>query len=848
MKAFFFKTIRNLFVGNLCILVPLWMIVFGGTANQVRVQLRGKVTKPVSLAIGGITLVGKELEAKDGIRTWEFALRDGADWEKMEFILPDGLGPDSVCQVDLERLPGFVLRRNGGKLAKTTPDANHYAFPASGSSSLEFVSRGWALAFWGAELVLLGMAMVSAARRREESLRSLLLPALSGAFLLALLFQVILPLQSYLSNRSAFPFTASMLSGAIALRFCVFLLLGTACLLLLSRCFGRWTLAPAFSFAVCAYLESGVLAIGLPDLKGDWSFFDNLGRVTWDAAVWVGVFVLFLALHPLLKRRYGIVALCLSALFLSSLLDTRVESRADDSKLIVQSFSPLETVVRSTKYSTSGNVLVFVIDSLERGVAHRIVEDSEEGAALKEKFPGFTEYVDNVGGANSSLLGIANAFTGDYPESANLFDFFVSEYSGRSALKEYLENGFDIAMATEALGYGYCTSPIGAVASAGRFDCFLVPSTAWKSWTLAGINHFRWLPFGAKAAFAQGIDVSAPVGVFDPSEERVYPILRNAEVLRSGRKAFLFVHTHGVHIPVTIDRTGAPLPEPSITEQACVEMGIYIMRQLGALFDAYREKGIYDNSMIVVMADHGPHTTDNTAGPLPPNARPFLWIKPVGSRHAFRSSDLPSSHARLAGLLRAAAEKTLSQEEIENLIQSDERRYRWLRAGTGPEWQDLTIDRQGQVTSQSGMLSQPIEEMRPLELSRLYSLHKDEMGLNKLDIVFYNVTFWPSPLLEKHSDWLKFFFRAPDPGKRYALHIHFSCSEPGENTVLMFRQADSDAQWVDHTPQRAVEIVLHDLVPDADGKLEIEAKRREPCQVAFRLRQLMLEEEPEPDN
>jgi len=843
MKISLCKIARHFAVANLCGLLPLWFILFGGMPERIRVQIRGDGKQPVALAMDGINLTGKDAGVRDGRRVWEFAVRGGVDWDQLELVLPRGMGPESVRRVDVVKWQGLVLRRRGEGLEKTGAGTNGHSFRRPSKVGVRFRSAGWAVAFCSIELVLLGLSIHAAVRRKEEGWKSLILPALGGALALALLFQVVLPVQSYLSNRSAFPFTGAALGGAVLVRFCVALALGTFCLSMTVRHFGRWTLAPVFAFAVCAYLESGVLSFGLPDLKGDWTFFDGSVRNGWDSAVWAGIFVLFFALHPVLKRRWFTVSLCLSALFLSSLLDVKKEAKADASKLIVQSFSPLETVIRSATYSASGNVMVFVIDSLERGVAHGIVEDPVDGEALKAKFRGFTEYLDNVGGANSSLLGIANAFTGDYPETANLFEYYVSEYSPRSALKEYLEKGYDVAMATEALGYGYCTSPAGGTAAAGRFDCFLMPSTAWKAWSLADIDKFRWLPFAAKGAYAKSMDVSVATGVFDSSEERVFGILKDAEVRRSGRRSFLFVHTHGVHPPVTIDRTGAPLATPSNSDEACVEMGIHLMKQLGDLFDAFREKGIYDNSMIVVMADHGPHPNNHPERPLPPNALPFLWIKPVASGQAFQTSLLPTTHAHLADLLRAAAGRTLSQKEIEELMRADQRRYRWIRAGTGPEWKDYLIDREGNVSCREGTLSRPVGEMRPLELSKHYSLDRTEMGKNKLDIVFRNVTFWPSPLLEAGDDAMGFFLRAPDPEKRYALRLVLACPAPAGGGMKL-RQT-GQAGWTVLPHQRVMHAVLRDLRPAPDGKLEIEGEREGPPAPIWFL-DVMLEEEAAP--
>lgn len=850
MKPLIFKTIRNFLVANLCALVPVWMAVFGGMPDQVRVHLRVEGKRPVLLLANATTLLGKDMGVKRRGRIWSFSLRDGTEWKDLVFSLPGDLGPESVCRIEWKKWRAFVRYKNGEGLVRLDDGSNRYAFSDPRFDSAGFASAAWAAGVLGTELLLLFLSWFFAWRHREEAVKSLFPPVLGVALALALLLQVVLPLQSFLPNRSAFPFSLADLGGDMAVRFALFLGTGTLVLLLLTRCFGRLVLASVLAFAVCVYLESGILSIGLPDMKGDWSFFDNRFRACWDAAVWLAVFALFFGCHPFLKRHYGTAALCVAVLFCASLLDVKVEPQADVSRLMVRDFSPIETVVRSVKYAPSGNVMVFVIDSLEQGLAHEIMEDPEDGPGLKEKFSGFTEYLDNVGGGNTSLLAIANVLTGDFPGNASVFDYFASVYSERSVLKDFLEEGYEISMATTSHGYGYSSRADGTEAAAGRIDCFRMPSTAGNAWTLEGFDRFRCLPFGAKASYAERVELNAPVDRFPDREWIVYPILRDAEVLPGERGTFLFIHTEGVHIPILLDRTGARLEAPRMSDEACVEQGIFIMKKLGDLFDAYREKGIYDNSTIIVMADHGPHTSLYTDGELPEKARPFLWIKPAGSGHAFRTSRLPTGHAQLAGLLRAASRKVLTEGEVEELIQADVRRYVWLRAGMGPEYKDYLVDREGRVSIVPGTLAESVDSMRPPETGRQYLLGCHDMGRNGLDIVFHDVDFWPCPKWKAGTAGCDFFFRAPNPEKRYSLTLSLLCERIGTkltpDATIEWRQVNPRTEWVSQRALRKMKIVLHDLRAEPSGKIGVEFRRGDSFTTDVEFQQLTLVEEPEP--
>ena len=850
MQPWFRKTVRNFLIANLFALVPLWTAVFGGMPDQVRVHLRVGGKRPVLLLAHTTTLNGTDMGVKKGGRIWGFSLQDGTAWENLGFSLPGDLGPESVRRIEWRKWRAFVLYKKGEGLVQTDADANRYAFPDPRFDSAGFASAAWAAAFCGIELLLLALSWFFAGCHREEPVKALVLPALGVALALAFLLDVVLPLQSFLANRSAFPFSLADLGADMAVRFALSLGAGTVALLLLCRCFGRWVLAPVLAFAGCVYLESGVLSIGLPDLKGDWTFFDNTFRACWDGAVWAAVFAAFCGFHPWLKGHYGKVAVWMAALFGASLCDVKPEPKADTSQLIVDDFSTLETVVRSVTYSPKRNVLVFVVDSLERELAHEIMEDPVDGPGLKKQFTGFTEYLDNVGCGNASLIAVANMLTGDFPDNhSSIFDYFASVFSARSAMKDFLDEGYGVFMATSSHAYGYCSRRKEADSVGGRVDCFRVPGAEGNGWTLAGFDRFRCLPFAAKAPYAKRVELSVPVGRFSTREWTVYPILRDAEVLPDGKGTFLFVHTDGVHIPVLLDRAGARLPSAGTSDQACVEMGIYLMKQLGALFDAYREKGIYDDATIVVAADHGPHGKSYPPGELPAKARPFLWIKPSGATHEFRSSGLPTCHSRLAALLRASSHKALTEEEIGELMQADFRRCLLLQGGIGPAWDDLVVDRDGHVTAHSGTLELSVESMRPPELGKRHSLIFHEMGREKPDIVFRDVGFLICPQWGPRTPGITFFLRVPDAEKRYSLTLSLLCQKAWQklspDAVIEFRQAGGRGDWVSFRALREMEVVLRDLRADSDGKLEIEGRRGPTLTTDVDFRQLMLEEEPD---
>lgn len=853
MKNFCVKALRNFLVATVCAAVPMWALAFGWQPDEVLVYMQWVGAKQIKVVADGTVLAGKRLGTwkGEGGHKWGFHLQKGMKWEELSFRLPPGEEPDAVARVELRKWHLVRLSKAGRSMGRVAGTDDEFAFRDPRFEHIGLVWGTWTRVLAGVEVLLLGLSCWAAARCRGETWKSLVPQAAGVVLPLALLTVVVLPVGSYAANRSAFPFPPAELALAIAWRFPLAWGLGTAALSLLARCFGRWVMAPVLAFAFCAHLESAVLSSSLPVLNGDWTFFADRAKAWRDAWVWGGVSTAIMALHPVLKRYYGRAGLCLAVLVAGTLAGTRPERKADLSKLVVDDFSSLRSVIGSVEYSTNRNVMVFVIDSLSREQAHAVMEDPEAGPELRERFRGFTEYTNNVGAGSTSLTAVANLFTGKYPKSVKgVFKYFVSAYSPKSALCDYLEEGAAVYMATAALGYGYANpaKPADPGGPAARKDCWHVPGRGGGGWTLRQLARFRWLPFGLKARQAEELARSAPESDFEMAEWKIYPLLREAGVSPTEESVFLFVHTHGVHVPVLYDRDGGRLHTPGLTDEACTELAVFLLRRLGDLFDSFREKGIYDRSLILVLADHGPHGQESDPALLPANARPFLWVKPADSRHDFRTSKLPTGHGRISKLLRAAARGDLAEEEVEKLLKSKRRRYRQLLGGIGPDWQEWSVDRKGKVTYESGIL-EPVKtkKMRPLETGILYSLNRSDMGKNNLDVAFLNAGFWPCPTLPEEGTDLRFSFRVPDPGKRYALNLVLKAGGrvtwKKAKTVLKFRQSGDGHEWESFEMEPHKKIVLHGLVPNHRGKVTIKVKRGKGLTPAILMTHMLLEEE-----
>lgn len=836
------KLLRNFAAVNLFAVFPLLWAVLGWMPDQIKVRMRGWEEAPGSIMANGTALAGEEYGEWNGGRVFRFYLRSGMVWKDLVFRFPGATGPEAVERVELQKWKLLSLCKRGNGLAEREPGTAEYVFanPRFDSVGVAGGKAAWALAVL--EVLLAALSWWCAGRHREEAWKTLLPAAIAVSLSLGLLTQVALPIQSFWANRASYPFSFGELMGAVAVRFAWMSALGVVAVTSLSRCFGRWVFGMVFALAVCIYLESGILSNGLANLNGDVFLLQDRIRALWDAAVWVAVFVVVLAVHPFLRNHYALASLCLAVMVGASLFDTKHEQLADKSNLIVHDFVPIETVIRSVTYSTNRNVMVFILDSLEREQAHAIMEDSKVGPKLREQFRGFTEFINNVGALPQTLVAVPNLLTGRYPDgTGSIADYAWSCYGPESALRDYLETGYNLFVTTGALGIGYASRTNQIASVSGKATSVLDhPGNGGDVWSIRNFTRWRWMPFGAKASVSDLTGIAS--GTEDLREWAVYPELAKAPISTDSAGTFLWLHTEGVHIPVQWNRRGEMLPSGDNSEKGCEEQGVFIMEKLGELLDFYRKKGIYDHSLILVLGDHGKHDEqgfqhDGETWRLPRNARPALWVKPADTSDDFKASGLPTTHARVASLLKAAARRSLSEEDVGAILVADKRVYRRM-ALLGKEWTDWVVDPDGAFVVEEH--SRSVAKARPVVCGRRYPLFWRDLKTLDADFAFRNMGVDARPYLPRNTQEGSVEFCVPDVGKHYVLRLELNAAESGS---LRFRCDSPGAEWTEFPVRPHGEIIVHGITADSSGMARVVFERASGPDVDVAFTSLMVEEE-----
>lgn len=628
------------------------------------------------------------------------------------FVVPFVLERTSLL-TDYELVGAARLKESQDAL-ELSVDGDFYFVPRSGMPGhwKLALDRRMALGFVGLEVLLLlcVCAGVFLCKPTSYTWRCRLLQAFEVAVVFSVFLVLVLPVQSYLANRVSFPYAVGDLLKELVvdvLGCCVVLTLALACL---RRALGGFVLTALFGLLVYFYLATGILAAGLPTLDGDFRFFsDNKTRQVVDLCICAGCIggCAVVAKWVLPYLHWCVLGFLVMAG--ASLCDVHVEKKAVKNESFATTGCSVEELTESGFFSSKGNVLVLVPDSVSTEMTREVFG---EDASIREAFAGFTFYTNNVGMHNITPLGLPGLITGDYLDDLrNLKEHQAAVAGVRSCLAPYAQNGHPVFATMDLSPNFKWTNRLknARVAdAAGQSDGNVLYRRIndLQAWNLFEIVRFRLTPFRFKYQMAFLTMKDWPMFDRGSSEKRLYPRIGSYPV-RDDKVALHVYHTEGSHFPFQIGKHGERLPEPLQTYEGMYNKTFFVYVNLAKLFAELRRQGVYDKTLIIVAADHGSNLTRQTL-PEPDGyhfeaSKPFpvLLVKPIGETGKLLCSETPTSHSKVAELVRQARVDPMrfSATKISTLLETLERLYRDFDPRTlerldcrfGRTWSDASV-------------------------------------------------------------------------------------------------------------------------------------------------------------
>ena len=324
--------------------------------------------------------------------------------------------------------------------------------------------------------------------------------------------------------------------------------------------------------------------------------------------------------------------------------------------MIVSSEGPTVSRFSLTKkdeftVSPEGNIIVFVVDTLDAQWAEDLIDGQEE---CREALKDFTFFSNVVGGGAPTIIGMPTLFTGEIydPDSGSVSHYMASAYQKSSLFSDLRDNGYQVRLYTNNR-YLYGADGTEIANSAFNY-CYQVRYPKKFVKDLYRMTAYKGLPYQLKKPFTVYSEeltgnVLAEGGAedrFELDDAAFCSEFRKQGLTLSGeKKAFVVYHFFGAHGPYSMNENGKKVREADTSREQQV-LGVF--RVIAEYLEEMKKHGVYDSSMIVITADHGGNLLYQN---------PAVFVKPGGARQdALAVSDAPLTFRNLrAGFMEAAA-------------------------------------------------------------------------------------------------------------------------------------------------------------------------------------------------
>ncbi len=473
-----------------------------------------------------------------------------------------------------------------------------------------------------------------------ERLTGLIAASLFTAF--TLLFFA--PMEMIMTNTRDIWFSADMVVWLFALAaFLLFAALAGLGLILRGKLFNLY-LSLLVGITLCLYLQGNFLNIDYGVL--------NSQRVRWERygayAVVNTAICLLITVLPLLvlyfSRKvwsiairligFGLVLVQGVTLVMVSLTSTKVENNYGFTYEDVFSFHSGE------------NVLWIIEDWFDNDFIEPMLKEKPDAL---DAWEGFTYYPNTVGISAVTIPSVPEQLTGrlymkDIPYEAYLKNAWQKE----TIFTVLKEQGYDM----RALGDINAFDP----SAQQYFSNYVETEQRILSYpgmfkTVLSLVCYRYMPHALKAGFWLEMDAMN----WFKQETQTYEFYDSTLLLRMqaqpvdanfSQKTFRLIHFNGMHEGNYMTREAIAVEHDMLWPQ---DQSLGCIKILNILFEQMKAAGVYDNTTIIVAADHGHNDwsgesrtlyTNEVFATIPNN--PILFVKPKGAAGAWKTSQAPA--------------------------------------------------------------------------------------------------------------------------------------------------------------------------------------------------------------
>jgi len=480
--------------------------------------------------------------------------------------------------------------------------------------------------------------------------REKLITTLCAASLFSLTLLFFGPLYLYFTNILEFPYLLSDVWYLFASISLLSILVISVVLLPLKPSVHRKVVSLLFAIAVLLWIQGNILVWKYGVLDGkeiNWSVYKVYGFI--DIAVWLFFIIIAFFKNILVYNTIKKVSLIL--ILVQIIVVSFVYFKAP-----TQPEWKMYSINNESKYSFSKekNVIILILDGFQTDVFYELINEHPE---YQDDFKGFTYFRNTVGGFPTTYPSVPLILTGCYYDNTvPMQEFIKGAYSSASIPLILKQNDYQVDLYPQIMQPIYCNENIASnLVNTSRLINRKNVITSMYNLVL-----FRYVPHFAKKYFSLEGDLEGDLEGGDSSVQKDLDFANkmisqsNAD---SEKCTFKFIHLRGTHPPFKLNEN---------LEWEESEYGyIGYKKQARAALEITRKFltalnyiGVYDNSMIFIVGDHGIGLSDNiqavehtkdkkvvnvTSSVTIASGIPLILMKPFGSMTDMKISDAPVS-------------------------------------------------------------------------------------------------------------------------------------------------------------------------------------------------------------
>lgn len=457
-------------------------------------------------------------------------------------------------------------------------------------------------------------------------------------------------------------------------------------------------------FIVCigTWLQSAIMVWDFGLLDGHeivWT--EHVPSIAFEIAAWIAICGAAYVFRRAIEDKITLICV---ALLLLNVVGTvfvgegkNVLAEARSSKL--QEANPS----RVFELSEDRNLIVLIFDTFD-AYAYELVSTDERFA---DTLSDFTFYQDTTGGYPTTYPSIPLMLSGEfYKNEKPLKDFLENDFRNNNVLNDLVSSGVNTKLVSSVLPTNSLIGLPGVevVQRSGFADQESIMFGNFLKLTDIGLFRatpfpVRYLVYNRQEWFLSGLSRNEERPLFDHGldVDIVKAFLNSAN--KGGKSpGILLIHFITPHPPIRISdslvRMDGDLNVGNFKQQAAAAL-----EMLGRIKTKLKQIGAYDDSTIVVAADHGANHSGLAkqlvgldgeqqviSSVVLTAARPLLLIKSAGRTADYSVDDAPFSYANFSSLLWALGKQDENPAQVIHASRTSGNRYYYHYEWTNDGW------------------------------------------------------------------------------------------------------------------------------------------------------------------